>query len=68
MRYVADFILSTVFSHKSLAQLTDHIGNFISDALHIARVESTNPVIYDNDWVIDTPEDRYVRLKPTIIR
>jgi hypothetical protein len=66
MRYVARFNLFFVFSQNLLAQTTDKIGHIFSSGEHIARVDGINPVIYDNDRVVDSPEDQFVRLKPTI--
>ena len=66
MRYVVG--LCNVFSQNSLAQSTDKIGDITSDVKHIGLVKGTNPVIYDNDWAMDSPEDQFVRLKPTILR
>jgi hypothetical protein len=68
MRYVAGFSLFIVFSQNSLAQSSDKIGDIYSNGVHVAREKGTNPVIYNNDWVMDSPEDQYVRLKPTILR
>jgi len=68
MRYVAGFNSSKVFSQNSLAESTHKIGDITSDGENIAGAKGTNRVIYDHDWVMDSPEDRYVRLKPTILR
>jgi len=61
MRYVVALVLSVVSFHCSLAQ--GKINYTISNGLQIAGVDGTNPVIYDNDWVLDTPEMFYLWLK-----
>ena len=68
MRYIVGFNLLVVFSQISLAQSTDKIGHIISSGVHFTQIQGINPVIYDNDRVMDSPEDQYVRLKPTILR
>ena len=62
MRYVvAVFFLSVAFSQSLLAQ--GKINYTISNGVQIAGLDGTNPVIYDNDWVLDTPELFYLWLK-----
>lgn len=61
MRYAAVFILSIVVSQGLLAQ--PKISYTVSNGLQIQGVDQTNPVIYDNDMVVDTPEMWYLWLK-----
>ena len=61
MRYVAAFFLSFVFSQGLLAQLK--INYTISNGVHFQGVDQSNPVIYDNDMVVDSPELWYLWLK-----
>ena len=67
MRYVAGVNLCNGFSQNSLAQSTDKIGDTTSNGEHVGLPKGTDPVIYDNDWIMDSPEDQFVRLKPTIL-
>jgi hypothetical protein len=61
MRYAAVFVLSIVVSQGLLAQ--PKISYTISNGLQIQGVDQTNPVIYDNDMIVDTPEMFYLWLK-----
>lgn len=61
MRYVAAVFLSIVVSQGLLAQ--PRISYTISNGVHFQGVDQSNPVIYDNDMVLDSPELWYLWLK-----
>jgi hypothetical protein len=64
MRWFCIFILSIAGGSYAFAQVsTGKISYTISNGLQLTGVDQTNPVIYDNDWVVDTPEDEFLWLK-----
>ncbi len=63
MRYVCLLMLLLVGIGEIIAQSTGKISYTISNGLQIAGVDGTNPVIYDNDWLDDTPEYTFLWLK-----
>jgi len=63
MRYLCLLMLLVVGSGEIIAQSTGKISYTISNGLQIAGVDGTNPVIYDNDWLDDTPEYTFLWLK-----
>jgi len=63
MRYLCLLLLLIVGIGEGIAQSTGKISYTISNGLQIAGVDGTNPVVYDNDWLSDTPEDAFIWLK-----
>jgi gliding motility-associated-like protein len=63
MKSLRILILCTGCCSSTLAQVSNKIPYTTSNGVHIQGVDGTNPVIYDNDWVIDTIEDEFLWLK-----
>jgi gliding motility-associated-like protein len=64
MRWITFLLLSSIVCYQNvLAQSTGKISYTISNGLQLSGVDQTNPVIYDNDWLMDTPEDQFLWLK-----
>jgi gliding motility-associated-like protein len=63
MRRITFLLFCIVSFYHGLSQQVGKVKHTVSNGLHIEGVDETNPVIYDNDMVLDTPEDEFLWLK-----